>query len=62
MTARELYRLPDVQHIRNLLEPPGGVKPGAELLVTAVIVNLLNLRLEICTLLLIHDPTFPATG
>jgi hypothetical protein len=40
------------------LEPPGGAKPGAELLVTAVIVNLLNLRLEICTLLLIHDPSW----
>jgi hypothetical protein len=58
LTAQELYDLPDVQHIRGLLEPPGGEKPGAELLVTAVVVNLLNLRPEICTLLLIHDPSW----
>jgi hypothetical protein len=58
MTAEELHGLPEVRHLRSLMEPPAGVKPGAQLLVTAVIVNLLNLRLEICTVLLIHDPSW----
>lgn len=53
MTSERFYSLPDVQNIHRRIESGPS---SAEILTPAVIVNMLNLRTELCTLLLIHDP------
>lgn len=50
---RRFYGIPDVHHLRQTLEAD---PPGARIYVTGVMVNLLNLRPEICTLLIIDEP------
>jgi len=46
---------PEIRYLESLLRPPDGAPAKAELFITGVVVNLLNLRPEICSLLLIHD-------
>jgi hypothetical protein len=49
-TPRRFYKIQEVQELNDMLQ-----SGGARLFVTGVLVNLLNLRPEICTLLVITD-------
>lgn len=49
-TPRRFYKILEVEELDNMLD-----SKGAQLFVTGVLVNLLNLRPEICTLLIISD-------
>jgi hypothetical protein len=51
-TPRRFYKILEVDELDQMLDS----KQGARLFVTAVMINLLNLRPEICTLLIISNP------
>lgn len=57
-TPRRFYSIQDVAELVGMIEAGKQGKPGAHLFVTAVMVNLLNLRPEVCTLLIIDDPAW----
>jgi hypothetical protein len=53
-TADAIYQYPEVQFLDDLLKSDAR-PPKAQILVTGILMNLLNLRPEICTVLLIRD-------
>lgn len=57
-TPRRFYSIQDVAELVEMIEAGKRGQPGAQVFVSAVMVNLLNLRPEVCTLLIIDDPTW----
>ena len=57
-TPRRFYSIQDVAELVGMIEAGKRGERGAHLFITAVMVNLLNLRPEVCTLLIIDDPNW----
>jgi hypothetical protein len=57
-TPRRFYSIQDITELVEMIEAGKRGERGAHLFVTAVTVNLLNLRPEVCTLLIIDDPNW----